>query len=206
MNKPLFTLDTVTNITLVGVGGQGILLTADVLARTAALAGLAVKKSEIHGMSQRGGSVSSQVRIGHCVYSPIVPDGETDLLVSFDRLEAVRAFSSVRPNGYALVDACYLEPVTVSSGLQPAPADPEESVGKLYGERLIRFDSHSIAMQVGNPRTANMAIAGALSCLFPWSVETWHEALRQRLPEKLFAVNAKAFDLGRAAIVLSAAQ
>ncbi|MGN0845623.1 MAG: indolepyruvate oxidoreductase subunit beta [Kiritimatiellia bacterium] len=206
MNKPLFTLDTVTNITLVGVGGQGILLTADVLARTAALAGLSVKKSEIHGMSQRGGSVSSQVRIGRCVFSPIVPDGETDLLVSFDRLEAVRAFSSVRPNGYALVDACYLEPVTVSSGLQPAPADPEESVSKLYGQRLIRFDSHSIALQVGNARTANMAIAGALSNLFPWPVETWHEALRQRLPEKLLAVNEKAFDLGRASIVLPAVQ
>lgn len=205
MNKPLFAIDSVTNVTLVGVGGQGILLTADVLARTAALAGLAVKKSEIHGMSQRGGSVSSQVRIGRCVYSPIVPDGETDLLVSFDRLEAVRAFSSVRPDGYALVDACYLEPVTVSSGLQPAPADPEQTVEKLYAGRLIRFDSHAIALEVGNARTANMAIAGALSRLFPWPVETWHEALRLRLPEKLLAVNVKAFDVGRSSIVLPAA-
>ena len=93
----LETMNETTNVTLVGVGGQGILLTADVLARTAAEAGLDVKKSEIHGMSQRGGSVSSQVRFGARVHSPIIPEGETDLLVAFDAVEAVRAFPSVRP-------------------------------------------------------------------------------------------------------------
>ncbi|MBQ6103701.1 MAG: 2-oxoacid:acceptor oxidoreductase family protein, partial [Kiritimatiellae bacterium] len=134
-------MNDTTNVTLVGVGGQGILLTADVLARTAAEAGLDVKKSEIHGMSQRGGSVSSQVRFGARVHSPIIPEGETDLLVAFDAVEAVRAFPSVRTSGRALVDRCYLVPITVSSGLQPAPEDPDGALARLYGERLLRVDS-----------------------------------------------------------------
>jgi len=192
-------MNTITNVNLVGVGGQGILLTADVLARTAAEAGLEVKKTEIHGMSQRGGSVSSQVRFGARVPSPIVPDGEADLLVSFDVVEAIRAFPSVRPAGRALVDRCYLVPVTVSSGLQPAPEDPEGMLAKLYEGRLVRVDSHAIAAEVGNARTANMAIAGALSTLLPLPEEAWQAALRGRLPPKLLDINLKAFALGRAA-------
>ena len=193
-------MNEITNVTLVGVGGQGILLTADILARTAAEAGLDVKKSEIHGMSQRGGSVSSQVRFGARVHSPIIPEGETDILVSFDAVEAVRAFPSVRPAGRALVDRCYLVPITVSSGLQPAPEDPDMTLVRLYGDRLLRLDSHAIAAEVGNPRTANMAIAGALSRLLPFPEDAWLAALRGRLPAKLVDINLKAFALGRAAL------
>ena len=97
-------MSKIVNVTLVGVGGQGILLTSEILARTAALAGLDVKKSEIHGMSQRGGSVSSQVRFGDCVYSPIIPDGETDILVSFEQLEAIRCSGMLKPEGKAVID------------------------------------------------------------------------------------------------------
>ena len=193
-------MNETTNVTLVGVGGQGILLTADVLARTAAEAGLDVKKSEIHGMSQRGGSVSSQVRFGARVHSPIIPEGETDLLVAFDAVEAVRAFPSVRPAGRALVDRCYLVPITVSSGLQPAPEDPDGALARLYGARLLRVDSRALAAEAGNPRTANMAIAGALSRLLPFPEEAWLAALRGRLPAKLVDVNLRAFALGRAAL------
>ena len=193
-------MNETTNVTLVGVGGQGILLTADVLARTAAEAGLDVKKSEIHGMSQRGGSVSSQVRFGARVHSPIIPEGETDLLVAFDAVEAVRAFPSVRPAGRALVDRCYLVPITVSSGLQPAPEDPDGELARLYGARLLRVDSRALAAEAGNPRTANMAIAGALSRLLPFPEEAWLAALRGRLPAKLVDVNLRAFALGRAAL------
>ena len=195
-------MNDTTNVTLVGVGGQGILLTADVLARTAAEAGLDVKKSEIHGMSQRGGSVSSQVRFGARVHSPIIPEGETDLLVAFDAVEAVRAFPSVRPAGRALVDRCYLVPITVSSGLQPAPEDPDGALARLYGARLLRVDSRALAAEAGNPRTANMAIAGALSRLLPFPEEAWLAALRGRLPAKLVDVNLRAFALGRAALAL----
>ena len=188
-----------TNVTLVGVGGQGILLTADVLARAAAEAGLDAKKSEIHGMSQRGGSVSSQVRFGAAVLSPIVPAGETDLLVAFDVVEAIRAFALVRPEGKALVDRKYMVPVTVSSGMQPPPEDPEGALAKLFAGRLFRIDSAALALQAGNPRTANMAIAGALSTLLPIPEGAWDAALRGRIPAKLLEPNLKAFALGRAA-------
>lgn len=191
---------TITNVNLVGVGGQGILLTADILARAAAEAGLDVKKTEIHGMSQRGGSVSSQVRFGARVHSPIVPEGEADILIAFDAVEAVRAFTSVRPTGRALVDRCYLVPITVSSGLQPAPDDPDATLARLFGDRLLRIDSRALAAEVGNPRTANMAIAGALSRLSPFAEEAWLAALRGRLPAKLLDINLKAFALGRAAL------
>ena len=192
--------DSIVNVALVGVGGQGILLAADVLARAAAEAGLDVKKSEIHGMSQRGGSVSSQVRFGARVHSPIIPEGETDLLVSFDAVEAVRAFPSVRPAGRALVDRCYLVPITVSSGLQPPPPDPDETLARLFGDRLVRVDSKALAAGAGNPRTANMAIAGALSTLLDIPAAAWEAALRGRVPAKLLDVNLKAFALGRAAL------
>ncbi len=186
-----------TNVTLVGVGGQGILLTADILARTAAEAGLDVKKSEIHGMSQRGGSVSSQVRFGTHVHSPVIPDGETDILVAFDVVEAIRAFPSVRANGRALVDRCYLVPVTVSSGLQPPPDNPDATLERLFGNRLVRVDSKALSAEAGNPRTANMAIAGALSRLLPFPEDAWLAALRSRLPPRLLDVNLRAFALGR---------
>ena len=192
--------DAVVNVNLVGVGGQGILLAADVLARAAAEAGLDVKKTEIHGMSQRGGSVSSQVRFGGRVLSPIVPDGETDLLVSFDAVEAVRAFPSVRPTGRALVDRCYLVPITVSSGQQPAPEDPDATLERLFGDRLVRVDSKALAAEAGNPRTANVAIAGALSTMLAIPEEAWLAALRSRVPAKLLDANLKAFALGRAAL------
>ena len=107
------------NVSLVGVGGQGIILTADILAKTAAIAGMDVKKSEIHGMAQRGGSVSSQVRFGASVASPIIQEGTTDILVSFDKLEAVRTAHLLAENGVALVNDMYLVPVTVSSGQPP---------------------------------------------------------------------------------------
>ena len=141
-----------TNVNLVGVGGQGILLTADVLARTAAESGLDVKKSEIHGMSQRGGSVSSQVRFGEKVLSPTIPDGEADFLVAFDEVEAIRAFPSVRPSAKAIVDRCYLVPITVSSGQTPAPADPSSTLEKIFAGRLFRIDSVKIAEDAGNDK------------------------------------------------------
>ena len=188
-----------TNVTLVGVGGQGILLASDVLARAAAEAGLDVKKSEIHGMSQRGGSVSSQVRFGGSVLSAIIPSGETDILVAFDVVEAIRAFALVRPAGRALVDRKYVVPVTVSSGMQPAPDDPEGTLARLYDGRLFRIDSAALADEAGNPRTANMAVAGAISTLLDIPEGAWDAALRGRIPAKLLEPNLRAFALGRAA-------
>lgn len=190
------------NVSLVGVGGQGIILTADILAKTAALAGLDVKKSEIHGMAQRGGSVSSQVRFGDSVASPIIQDGASDLLVSFDKLEAERNAHLLAKGGTAIVNDMYLVPVTVSSGQQTDVADLDSRVAAIPGLRLV--DAMKIATeQVGNSRTMNMVIAGALSVFTPFAEDLWFKAMAEMLTgpkAKLLEVNKKAFVLGRAAM------
>ena len=190
------------NVSLVGVGGQGIILTADILAKTAAIAGMDVKKSEIHGMAQRGGSVSSQVRFGESVASPIIQEGTTDILVSFDKLEAVRTAHLLAENGVALVNDMYLVPVTVSSGQQADVADLDAKVKAIANLKLV--DAMKIATEdVGNARTMNMVLAGALSTLCPFTVEQWRQAMAEMLTgpkAKLLDINRKAFDLGRAAV------
>jgi len=192
------------NVSLVGVGGQGIILTADLLAKTAALAGYDVKKSEIHGMAQRGGSVTSQVRFGKSVASPIIQEGTADILVSFDKLEALRAAGILAKAGTALVNDLFLVPVTVSSGQQPMVEDLDGKVKKAF-KKLVLVDAMKVATEgAGNARTMNMVLAGALSTLCPFKEETWMEALAQMLTgpkAKLLEVNRKAFALGRAAVV-----
>ncbi len=188
------------NVSLVGVGGQGILLTSDILAKTAALAGLDVKKSEIHGMAQRGGSVISQVRFGEKVYSPIIPDGTSDLLVSFERLEALRWRHLLAPEGKVLINDMNMTPVTVSSGQQAEVTDLDERLRAEYPSALY-VDALAVAKEVGNTRTMNMVLAGALSVLTPFSAELWHQAMQERIPAKLVDMNLKAFEAGRARAV-----
>ena len=190
------------NVSLVGVGGQGIILTADLLAKTAAIAGYDVKKSEIHGMPQRGGSVTSQVRFGKAVASPIIQEGTADILVSFDKLEAIRNVGILAKTGTALVNDLYLVPVTVSSGQQKPVADLDGKVKKAF-KKLVLVDAMKVATEeVGNARTMNMVIAGALSALCPFEENLWLTALEALLAgpkARLLEVNKKAFQLGRAA-------
>ena len=191
------------NVSLVGVGGQGIILTADILAKTAAIAGMDVKKSEIHGMAQRGGSVSSQVRFGDSVASPIIQEATTDILVSFDKLEAVRTAHLLAEGGTAIVNDMYLVPITVSSGQQADVKDLDDRV-KASIKNLKLIDAMKIATDdVGNARTMNMVIAGALSTLCPFTVDQWYQAMTEMLTgpkAKLLDINKKAFDCGRAAV------
>ena len=191
------------NVSLVGVGGQGIILTADMLAKAAALAGYQVKKSEIHGMSQRGGSVTSQVRFGDNVASPIIQAGTSDVLVAFDRLEAVRTAHELAEGGKAVVANVDLVPVTVSSGLQPPVADLAGRLAAALPTATV-VDAMTIAReQVGNERTMNMVLAGALSKVLPLPEECWLEAMKLMLTgakAKLLPANEKAFALGRAAV------
>lgn len=184
------------NISLVGVGGQGILLSSDILVRTAMLAGLDAKKAEVHGMSQRGGSVICQVRFGDKVFSPIVGDGDSDILVSFDRLEALRYRPLLADGGTALVNDADLIPTTVSSGMQPAVPDLAGELGKAFPKlNLVR--ANDLAVQAGNPKCANVVLTGALSLLLDFPHDLWIEALKSRVPPKLLDVNLKAFALGR---------
>ena len=190
------------NVSLVGVGGQGIILTADLLAKTAAKSGLDVKKSEIHGMAQRGGSVTSQVRFGDDVASPIIQEGTADILVSFDKVEALRNVGILSRGGTALVNDLYLTPVTVSSGQQPPVEDLDGRVHKAF-KKLVLVDAMNVAAEkVGNARTMNMVLAGALSALCPFAEDKWLQAMEELLSgpkAKLLEINRKAFALGRAA-------
>ena len=190
------------NVSLVGVGGQGILLTADLLAKAAALAGLDVKKSEIHGMAQRGGSVISQVRFGADVASPIIQEGTSDILVSFDKLEALRWSHLLSEEGVALVNDLYLVPVTVSSGQQAAVENLDERVHQAF-RKSVFVDAMKVATEeVGNARTMNMVLAGALSALTLFDEKLWHQAMKEMLTgpkARLLEVNEKAFALGRKA-------
>ena len=191
------------NVSLVGVGGQGIILTADLLAKTAALSGLDVKKSEIHGMSQRGGSVTSQVRFGSSVASPIIQEGAADILVSFDQLEALRHASILSPEGRALVNDAFLVPVTVSSGQQPAVEDLRGKVQAAFG-RLDFVDAMRLATEeVGSARTMNMVLAGALSVLCPFEEGVWLKAMEELLAgpkAKFIELNERAFAVGRRSV------
>ena len=190
------------NVSLVGVGGQGIILTADILAKTAAIAGMDVKKSEIHGMAQRGGSVISQVRFGSDVASPIIQEGKSDILVSFDKLEALRWAHLVAENGTALINDLYLVPVTVSSGQQTPPGDLDRAITKAFGKPVV-VDAMAIAKEVGNERTMNMVVAGALSAVTPFRESQWLKAMGELLSgpkAKLLEINKKAFLLGRKSV------
>ena len=187
------------NISLVGVGGQGILLTSDILAKTAALAGFDVKKSEIHGMAQRGGSVISQVRYGDKVFSPVIADGTSDLLVSFERMETLRWRHLLAPGGKVLVNDLNLTPVTVSSGQQPAVTDLSERLKAEYPD-AIYINAQAIAEALGNIRSMNMVVAGAISTLTPFGVDIWQQAMRDRIPAKLLDMNLRAFEAGRSAM------
>ena len=191
------------NVSLVGVGGQGIILTADILAKTAAIAGYDVKKSEIHGMAQRGGSVTSQVRFGESVASPIIQEGTADILVSFDKLEAIRNAGILAEAGTALVNDMFLVPVTVSSGQQPMIDDLDGAL-KAACKNLVLIDAMKLATEeAGNARTMNMVLAGALSRYCPFAEADWLKAMAEMLSgpkAKLLEVNQKAFALGRAAV------
>ena len=191
-------LDRLFNVSLVGVGGQGILLTSDILALAAMHAGLDVKKSEIHGMSQRGGSVISQVRFGARVHSPIIPDGQSDVLVSFERTEALRYAHLAKPGAKILVNDMDRIPVTVSSGLQAPILDADKRLAAYPGLTLI--DANPLAIKAGNLRAANVVLMGALSAFVPFDEEHWQAAMRERIPAKLLDVNLRAFAAGRAAV------
>ncbi len=193
-------MSNVMNITLVGVGGQGILLTSQVVATAALLHGDDVKTNEVHGMAQRGGSVISQVRFGPQVYSPLIPEGATDLLVGFEQLEALRYAHFLKPGGFAIVNQQDIVPVTVTSGQQPGVPDLADRLARAYPQRLL-IPALAMARTLGNLRATNMVLAGALSTRVHFDTEVWRAAIRECVPQKHHALNIQAFEQGRAAAV-----
>jgi indolepyruvate ferredoxin oxidoreductase beta subunit len=187
---------------LVGVGGQGILLASNIVAEVGLAAGYDVKKSEVHGMSQRGGSVVSHVRWDRRrVFSPLVGQGEADVLLAFERVEALRFADFVRPGGTAVVNDMEIVPITVSAGDAVYPAAAElERVFDMLGARLITVSGERLAGDAGNVKAANVVLLGAISTLLDIEEEVWWRCLAERVPQKFLEVNHTAFASGRAAV------
>ncbi len=191
-------MSDVKNILLAGVGGQGILLASEVLSEVILMAGLDVKKNEIHGMSQRGGSVVSHVRYGEKVYSSIIPEGEVDLLFSFELLETCRYLPLLRQNGRVIANNWKISPPSVARGVQSYPEKLPEKICWEYPDSLV-VDGLDMALAAGNPKTVNTVLLGALSRKLEFDVDLWLKALNKMIPERLLDVNLKAFELGRQA-------
>jgi len=186
------------NFLLVGVGGQGILTASDILAELGLQTGYDVKKSEVHGMSQRGGAVSSHVRFGPRVYSPLIAQGEADFLLAFEQLEALRWATFLHPEGTVLASTQRLPPISVTSGNGHYPelaAVREELTGR--AQRAILLDAPLVAQQLGNPRVANTVLLGALSSFLSFPIAQWEEIVGQCVPTRFIDLNIKALHMGR---------
>jgi indolepyruvate ferredoxin oxidoreductase, beta subunit len=186
----------ITNILLVGVGGQGILLAAEILSETCMLAGFDVKKSEIHGMSQRGGSVVSHVRYGAEVFSPIVPEGEGDILFGFELMESYRSLTLLKPGATVIANDLCIPPPSVLMGQEVYPTDLAFKIQDCFPD-FILVDGQGLAIEAGNARAANTVLLGAVSKRLDIAENFWLESIERMVPKKAVAVNLKAFAVGR---------
>ena len=188
----------VTNVLLTGVGGQGIITASSVLADACRRARWQVKKSEGHGMSQRGGSVMSYGRFSpdEPVRSPLIPEGEADIMLAFEPLEGLRQIKQTRTGAKVLVEEERIPPVTVSTG---GFAYPEDCLDRLLasGREVTVIEATRQARELGEPRAANTVMLGALASLVELPGEAWEEALKARLKARAVEVNLRAFDVGR---------
>lgn len=185
------------NIMIVGVGGQGTLLASKMLGYVLLQQGYDVKVSEVHGMSQRGGSVVTYVRYGKKVYSPVIDKGEADVIISFEKLEAARWLEFLKKDGTIITNTQEVEPMPVITG---AAAYPENLIEKMQaaGAKVDAKDFLSIAQEVGSAKAVNIALMGRLSTYFPEiSDEQWQDAIEKIVPPKFLDLNRKAFEAGR---------
>ncbi|MBP5311482.1 MAG: indolepyruvate oxidoreductase subunit beta [Clostridia bacterium] len=185
------------NILIVGVGGQGTLLASKFLGMAAKMAGRDVKVSEVHGMSQRGGSVITCVKIGEKVYSPVIDLGEADVMLSFEQLEAARWIGYLKKGGKVITSTQKIEPMSVVLG---QAVYPDNVIGGLEksGADVIAFDAFSVAEECGSGKAVNIVLCGVLSRMIgDIPEEIWTEALKNTVPAKLLDINLKAFYAGR---------
>ena len=186
------------NIMIVGVGGQGSLLASKLLGRLLLTKGYDIKVSEVHGMSQRGGSVVTYVRFGSKVYSPIIDRGEADFIVSFELLEAARYTEYLKGDGKIITNTQEINPMPVITGAATYPADLAEKM-TAAGISLDAIDALSLAEKAGNARAVNLVLLGRLSKYFDFTLEEWMTAIEESVPAKFLEVNKAAFTLGREA-------
>ncbi|MFA5322087.1 MAG: indolepyruvate oxidoreductase subunit beta [Smithella sp.] len=185
----------VKSILFSGVGGQGILRASDIICEVIMAAGFDVKKSEVHGMAQRGGCVTSHVRYGKKVFSPLAESGSIQTLVSFEKMEALRYLQLLKNDAEMIVNAEEIYPPAVNMGDIPYPNDAIEFLKKNYG-KVISFNAVELAQKAGNIKTANVVLLGALSNLMAIDKSIWENVIKKSFPEKLIKINLEAFQMG----------
>lgn len=187
--------DQTTNILIVGVGGQGTLLTSRIIAQVAVQMGYDVKVSEVHGMAQRGGSVVSQVRYGKKIYAPIIKKGDADIILAFEKIESARWLDYLKPDGMVIINNERVNPLPVLSGKVKYPDNIHEKVADHLPDTIM-VDATDIATQCGNPRAANVVLVGMLSKAIGLPEEEVEKAIREIVPAKALGVNLQAFRQG----------
>jgi indolepyruvate ferredoxin oxidoreductase beta subunit len=185
------------NIFIAGVGGQGTLLASELLSEAFLHSGYDVKKSEVHGMAQRGGAVTTHIRFGAKVFSPLIEPGGADLLIAFEKMEALRFVHFLAPGGVVVANTQEIQPPSVLRGLEPYPADVEARL-RAAADRVFLVDALSAALALKEVRAVNVAMVGAASHFLPLPPQAYEDALRLRLPAKILDVNLAAFRAGRA--------
>lgn len=193
--------DTRANLLITGVGGQGIILSSDIVGETALASGYDVKKTDVHGMAQRGGAVTSHVRIARKVASPLIAEGEVDILLAFEKLEAARWAGQLKPGGIALVNNHSLPPLAVALGTARYPTDAEiigllkQRTGEVY-----MVGGTGLAINLGDARVLNVLMMGCVSAFLPFQEKLWKKVISNLVPPKVLEMNLTAFDRGREAI------
>jgi indolepyruvate ferredoxin oxidoreductase beta subunit len=183
------------SILICGVGGQGILTASDLLSDVLLLSGFAVKKSEVHGMSQRGGDVISTVRYGDQVFSPLPALKETDYILAFEKLEALRNINYLSEKGIILVNDFEWQPLPVAAGLEKYPADTVEQLQKLAAE-LVLIPATRLAVELGNEKVSNVILIGLLASRMDIDKKLWLEVIGKKVPPRFIDLNLKAFESG----------
>ena len=186
------------SVILVGVGGQGAILTAKILVGGLIRKGYDVKMSEVHGMSQRGGSVSTQVHFGDKVYAPVIGRGEADILVAFEKMEAVRYADFLKPDGVAVINDYAMESSSTAAGLFAYPEGCVEAMQAAF--RCHVLDAASIAENLGNPKCMNVVLFGAMTKVLGLDDIDWEQIIRETVPAKFVELNLQAYEAGRAAV------
>ncbi len=182
------------NIMIVGVGGQGTLLTSRILGGLAIEGGYDVKLSEVHGMAQRGGSVVTFVRYGKEVAEPIVEEGQADIIIAFERLEALRYAHFLKKDGVLIINDYRVDPMPVVTGAVEYPKNIIEDLEKQY--KVHRVNATEESKKLGNPRVFNLIVLGVAAQCMDFSKEQWYDVIAHTVPEKTIAINKQAFDVG----------
>ena len=188
------------NVMIVGVGGQGSLLASKLLGKLLLTKGYDIKVSEVHGMSQRGGSVVTYVRFGDKVYSPIIDKGEADFIVSFELLEAARYTEYLKPDGKIITNTQQINPMPVITGAAQYPSDLAEKIAA-KGIDITAVDALKLAEEAGSSKAVNIVLMGILSAYFDFTEDEWDNAIESSVPQKFLELNKKAFKLGKNAAI-----